>query len=119
MENRRTEEDLAELLCWILPVEMEQDFFFFIASLNDLYVPQMKEQWAAAHLLLRSVRLIAKLASLESKNSLEYMRARTGRERTMAILNYNQGVVIRQIYDYRKKLMDKIPELEQLFLKRL
>jgi len=121
MENPRNKEDLNELLKLVLPVKKEIAFYNFIADLSDPqeYIQGPEEYWSGPYLLASSIRKINKILQIKAKNSLPYTLAEAGYERAKVLAGYDQSAFIQQIYDFRKKLLDEIPELEQLFLERL
>ena len=121
MEIKSNRENLGELLSWVLSLRSEVAFYNFVSDLRALetHLKMDEVQWSPAFLLRSSIYQIDKLLENEAKQGLLYTLAETGRDRATALLGYNQGAVIQQIYDYRKALIDEIPKLEQLFLERL
>jgi len=126
----RNEEDLNELLRKVLPIESEVAFYNFIADMRDGIerldmrdgIARLRPHeilWSPTFLLKSSIAIINSIVQDEAKSSLQYTLAKAGHERAAALIGYDQGAAIQRIFDFRKKLMDEIPELEQLFLEEL
>lgn len=117
----RNNEDLNELLRKVLPVESEVAFYNFIVDMQDRTERLSPHEilWSPAFLLKSSIAIIQKIIQDEAKSSLQYTLAKTGYERAKALIGYDRVTAIQRIFDFRKKLMDEIPELEQLFLEEL
>lgn len=115
-------ENLNELFSYIMPIEMEKEFFLAIKKkLNyesNPFIEQAQSQ-LPIDFNVKSEELFRDFMADKRKNNIEYMFAKTAKEKALVVSSDELVMpIIQEVFDLRKEFLLRIPEVERLFLKR-
>lgn len=115
-------ENLNELFSYIMPQNMEEEFFQALKKKLDYEHGAFIENAQTLFDLdfnVKSEELFRAFMADKRKNNIEYMFAKTAKEKALVVSSDELVMpIIQEVFDLRKEFLLRIPEVERLFLKR-